>query len=248
MAVILNIETSGSVCSVALTKDGAVEFQRDNTEGMKHAELLAPFVEECMNELHRKGEKLDAVAVSIGPGSYTGLRIGLSLAKGLAFSLGVPLIGIPTLKILAVKAMFRNLPWKGDEILIPMLDARRMEVYAAAYDFMLNSLDGPRPVIVDADSWKELLDNHQVWFMGDGSEKIKDITKSPNAHWIEGMYPYAKDMTALSEKSFRENDFLDLAYSVPEYLKEYQTTVGKNKVLKEAALERENESKLSESR
>lgn len=235
MAVILNIETSGHICSVALTKDGMVEFQLDNDEGMKHAEVLAPFVEECMKELHRKGEQLDAVAVSIGPGSYTGLRIGLSLAKGLAFSLGLPLIGIPTLKILAVKAMFRNLPWTGEEILLPMLDARRMEVYAAAYDFALNALVDPRAVVVDSDSWSDLFDSgRQVWLMGDGSEKLTDVITSPNAHFIKGLRPLAKDMTALSEKAFRENDFLDLAYSVPEYLKEYQATVGKNKVLEEA--------------
>ena len=116
MALIINIETSSMTCSVALTKDGVVEFQLEDTEGMNHAVKLAPFVERCMDEVNRKGEKLDAVAVSLGPGSYTGLRIGLSLAKGLAFSLGVPLIGISTLQIMAVKAMFRNLEWQGDEI------------------------------------------------------------------------------------------------------------------------------------
>lgn len=237
MAVILNIETSGSVCSVAVTKDGVVEFQLDNTDGMKHAEVLAPFVEKCMEELNRKGDKLDAVAVSIGPGSYTGLRIGLSFAKGLAFSKGIPLISIPTLKILAVKAMFRNIPWTGDEILLPMLDARRMEVYAAAYDFSLNEIEAPRPVVVDSDSWSNLLDSHSVWLMGDGCDKLKDIIVSPNAHWLQGLHPYAKDMLALSEKAFRENDFLDLAYSVPLYLKEYQATVGTNKVLDNARQE-----------
>lgn len=231
MAVILNIETSGAVCSVAVTKDGAVEFQLENTEGMKHAEMLAPFVERCMEEIHRKGDRLDAVAVSIGPGSYTGLRIGLSLAKGLAFSRNVPLIGVPTLKILAVKAMFRNINWQGDEILLPMLDARRMEVYAAAYDFSLNALDGPRAVVVDSDSWKDLLESKQVWLMGDGSEKLKETIQSPNAHWIDGLRPYARDMLALSEKAFREKDFLNLAYSVPQYLKEYQATVAVNKVI-----------------
>lgn len=235
MAIILNIETSGSVCSVALTKDGGVEFQLDNTEGMKHAEMLAPFVEKCMEELSRKGEKLDAVAVSIGPGSYTGLRIGLSLAKGLAFSLGVPLIGVPTLKILAVKAMFRNINWQGDEILLPMLDARRMEVYAAAYDFALNDVESPRAVVVDSDSWKELLAERQVWLMGDGCEKLKGVISSPNAHWIDGLRPFAKDMLALSEKAFREKNFLNLAYSVPQYLKEYQTVVATNKVIAGAA-------------
>lgn len=238
MAVILNIETSGHVCSVALTKDGMVEYQLDNDEGMNHAEVLAPFVEECMQEIDRKGEKLDAVAVSIGPGSYTGLRIGLSLAKGLAFSLSIPLIGVPTLKILAVKAMFRNLPWTGDEILLPMIDARRMEVYAAAYDFALNALIEPRPEVVTPESWAELLSSgRQVWLMGDGSEKLEGVITAPDAHFLKGMRPYAKDMTALSEKAFRERDFLDLAYSVPQYLKEYQATVGKNRVLEEARKE-----------
>lgn len=231
MAVILNIETSGSVCSVAVTKDGAVDFQLENTEGMKHAEKLAPFIEKCMEELHRKGDRLDAVAVSIGPGSYTGLRIGLSMAKGICFALDVPLIGVPTLKILAVKAMFRSMDWQGDEILLPLLDARRMEVYAAAYDFALNAIDGPRPVIVDEDSWHEILEKRRVVFVGDGADKIKDVIKSPNAEWIYGLKPHARDMIALSEKAFREGDFMDLAYSVPEYLKEYHTTVAKNKVL-----------------
>ena len=124
MAIILNIETSSKICSVALTKDGAVEYQLEDTEGMNHAVRLAPFVEKCLEELKRKDEKLDAVAVSIGPGSYTGLRIGLSLAKGLCFSLGIPLIGVSTLKILAVKAMFRSFDWQGDEVLVPMIDAR----------------------------------------------------------------------------------------------------------------------------
>ncbi len=135
MSTILNIETSGKICSVALTREGVLEFDLENREGIKHAEVLAPFVERAMEEVKRKEWKLDAVAVSIGPGSYTGLRIGLSLAKGLAFSLGVPLIGVSTLKILAVKAMFRNFNFTGEEILVPMIDARRMEVFTGAYDF-----------------------------------------------------------------------------------------------------------------
>lgn len=227
---ILNIETSGKVCSVALSRDGAVEFQRVDSEGMKHAERLAPFVEEAMKECKTRGWSLDAVAVSIGPGSYTGLRIGLSLAKGLAFSLGVPLIGVSTLKIMAVKAMFRNFDFTGSEILVPMIDARRMEVFAGAYDFALNAVEGPCPVILDEDSYKGLLSDHEVWFFGEGSKKGQGVIESPNAHWMEDVDPLAKDMLALSEKQFREGDFLDLAYSVPEYLKEYQTTTPRNKV------------------
>ncbi len=229
MAVILNIETSGKRCGVALCKDGVVEFQLENSEGMKHAEQLAPFVESCMNELARKEEKLDAVAVSIGPGSYTGLRIGLSLAKGLAFSKDIPLIGVSTLEIIAVRAMFRN-ELNGDEILVPMIDARRMEVFTAAYDFALNHKIEPTPMILDEHSYEELLRDNKVYFMGDGAAKFKTVCMSPNAHFLDGFEPRAVDMLALSEKAFREKRFLDIAYSTPEYLKEYQTTTPKSRL------------------
>ncbi len=230
MSTILNIETSGKTCSVALTRDGVLEFDLENSDGMKHAELLAPFVERAMEELKRKEWTLDAVAVSIGPGSYTGLRIGLSLAKGLAYSLGVPLIGVSTLKILAVKAMFRNMNFKGDEILVPMIDARRMEVFTGALDFALNFVEKPGAMILDNNSFASILETKEVWFMGDGAEKTKSVINSTNAHWMDGLQPKAKDMLALSEKAFREGDFLDIAYSVPEYLKEYQTTVAKDRI------------------
>lgn len=230
MAIILNIETSGKVCSVAITKDGGVEYQLEDHEGMRHAEVLAPFVDKCMDELRRKGEKLDAVAVSIGPGSYTGLRIGLSLAKGLAFSLDLPLIGVSTLQLLAVKAMFRNMDFTGEELLVPMIDARRMEVFTGVYDFALNEKEKPGAKILDENSYKDYLEKEKVVFMGDGAEKAKTVIKHPNAIWVDDLNPYARDMLALSEKHFREGKFLDLAYSTPEYLKEYQTTVPKNKI------------------
>ena len=134
------------------------------------------------------------------------------------------------LKILAVKAMFRNFNFTGEEILAPMIDARRMEVFTGAYDFALNALDGPAPMILDENSYASLLAEREVWFMGDGAEKAKEVIKSPNAHWMDGLNPMAKDMLALSEKAFREGDFLDIAYSVPEYLKEYQTTTPKCKI------------------
>lgn len=226
---ILNIETSGQICSVAVTRDGALEFQLDDDRGMQHANVLAPFVEEAMSRLSRQDIKPDAVAVSMGPGSYTGLRIGLSLAKGLAFSLGVPLIGVDTLQLIAVKAMFRSMDWTGDEILVPMVDARRMEVYTAAYDFRLQPVVEPGPMIIDEDSFRELLDSgKQLYFIGDGAPKTKDVIKHPNAHWIDGILPQAKDMLALAEKAAREENFLDLAYSTPNYLKAYQTTKPKN--------------------
>lgn len=231
MANILNIETSSKICSVALTKDGCVEFQLEDSEGMNHAVKLAHFVEKCMGELHRKGEKLDAVAVSLGPGSYTGLRIGLSLAKGLAFSLDVPLIGISTLQILAVKAMFRSMDWEGDEIIVPMVDARRMEVFTGAFNFSLEDVIKEGPVILDEDSFKSLYNERKVIFLGDGSTKFQNIYGGDNAEWLGEIMPHARDMMALSEKYLREKRFIDVAYATPNYLKEYQTTIPKNKVI-----------------
>lgn len=229
---IINIETSGKICSVAISRDMVLERQWDDERGMQHANVLAPFVEKAMAELHRQEIKPDAVAVSIGPGSYTGLRIGLSLAKGLAFSLGVPLIGVDTLKIIAVKAMFRNMNWTGEEILVPMIDARRMEVFTAAYDFALNEIVKSGPLIIDETSFDDLLNaGKQLYFMGDGAEKVKSVINHDNAHWIDGLLPQAKDMLALSEKALREGDFNDIAYSTPNYLKDYQTTTPRNPLL-----------------
>ncbi len=234
MATILNIETSSSICSVAISREGVVEFQMEDTSGMRHAERLAPFIDRCMEEVHRREMPLDAVAVSLGPGSYTGLRIGLATAKGLCFGLGIPLIGVDTLQLLAVKAMFRSMDWQGDEILIPMVDARRMEVYTCAYDFALNELMPPGPMILDADSYRELRDTGKAYFMGDAVEKARTVIDAPADHWIDNIRAHARDMVALSEKAFREGNFIDVAYSVPLYRKEYQTTKPRNKVLSEA--------------
>ena len=222
MSTILAIETSGKYCSVALIHEGLAEFSREDEVEMNHAQAIGPFVDECVKEARHREWKIDAVAVSMGPGSYTGLRIGLSMAKGLCFSLGVPLIGVSTLKLIAVKAMFRNIDWQGDEILVPMIDARRMEVYTAAYDFRLNALMEPQPLILTDESYSELPTDRSIFFMGDGAEKSKDVLKGEGRHWIDGVNPKASDMTALAEKAFREGDFLDVAYSVPEYLKEYE--------------------------
>lgn len=219
---ILAIETSGKFCSVALIHEGLAEFSREDDIEMNHARAIGPFVDECAKEARRREWTIDAVAVSMGPGSYTGLRIGLSMAKGLCFSLGVPLIGVSTLKLIAVKAMFRNIDWQGDEILVPMIDARRMEVYTAAYDFRLDALMPPQPLILDADSYSDLPADRDIYFMGDGAAKAEELLKGERRHCLAGVNPKASDMTALAEKAFREEDFLDVAYSVPEYLKEYE--------------------------
>ena len=120
--------------------------------------------------------------------------------------------------------------WQGDELLVPMIDARRMEVFTAPYDFSLKAVQDPEPKILDEKSFADLLENHKLYFMGDGSTKAKDVIKHPNAHYIDGLNPQAKDMLALSEKALREGDFIDVAYSTPNYLKEYQTTVARNRV------------------
>ncbi len=225
MSTILAIETSGKYCSVALIHEGLAEFSRDDDVEMNHARAIGPFVDECVKEARRREWKIDAVAVSMGPGSYTGLRIGLSMAKGLCFSLNVPLIGVSTLKLIAVKAMFRNIDWQGDEILVPMIDARRMEVYTSAYNFRLDELMKPQPLILDENSYSDLPKERGIYFMGDGSAKSKEVLKGECYHWLDGVNPKASDMTALAEKAFRESDFLDTAYSVPEYLKEYEAKI-----------------------
>ena len=232
MSTILAIETSGKYCSVALIHEGLAEFSREDEVEMNHARAIGPFVDECVKEARRRGWKIDAIAVSMGPGSYTGLRIGLSMAKGLCFSLGVPLIGVSTLKLIAVKAMFRNIDWEGDEILVPMIDARRMEVYTAAFDFRLDTLMEPQPLILTEKSYAELPEGREIYFMGDGAAKSKEVLQAEKYHWLEGVNPKASDMTALAEKAFREKDFLDVAYSVPEYLKEYEARKSEVKGLK----------------
>lgn len=228
MSTILNIESSGSSCSAALSVDGAVEFNIIEKEPMHQSTHLAPFAAKAMEEVTRRDFHLDAIAVSTGPGSYTGLRIGMSLAKGLAFSMDLPLIGVNTLKIIAVKAMFRNFNFTGDEILVPMVDARRMEVYTAAYDFALNPLVTPQAMIITPESFADLPADRDIYIMGDGAEKTKGVIAHPRAHWMDGILPTAADMTALAEKAFRENDFLDVAYSTPQYIKDYNAVHGEN--------------------
>lgn len=228
MPVILNIETSASACSVAISVDSCVEWSAEELEPMNQATRLAPFVARAMEELTRKELKPDAIAVSVGPGSYTGLRIGMSLAKGMAYGLDVPLIGVETLKLIAVKAMFRNLNFTGDEILVPMVDARRMEVYTTAYDFHLDALMAPQAMIVKPDSFRDFAPGRQLWFLGDGSAKTKDVIERPDCHWMDGIVPLAQDMVALSEKAFREHDFIDVAYGIPMYIKDYEAVHGEN--------------------
>lgn len=230
MATILNIDTSTRVCSVALTSEGSVVFSREDYQGRNHAALLSDYIKSALDAMKEKELTLDAVAVGIGPGSYTGLRIGLSEAKGLAYALQVPLIGVNTLETIAVTVMFSDF-FAENVRFAPMIDARRMEVFTAVYDMALKPLLSPRPLILDADSYSEFLADGPVIFCGDGSDKSRELlSASPNANFITEIYPLAQNMLALSERAYRNGDFLDLAYSVPLYLKEFQATQPKSRL------------------
>lgn len=227
MAVILNIETHSDVCSVALTAEGMVLCHYEDYQGRNHAAVLSGFIKKCLDHLRDHEMELEAVAVSMGPGSYTGLRIGLSEAKGLAYALDIPLIGVSTLQLIAVKAMFSD-EIDPDWLLAPMIDARRMEVYTAVYDFALEEVMSPRALILTDDSYADILADHKVAFFGDGSEKSKAVITSPNAVFLPDIKPVAADMIALAERSYARREFIDLAYSTPEYLKDYKALKPKN--------------------
>lgn len=230
MSCILSIETSTSVCSVALSMDGEVLFEKASFDGPSHAALLGVFIEEALSVSKGKGKKLDAVAVSSGPGSYTGLRIGVSVAKGLCFGFGIPLIGIHTLDIMAATAIKENKS-AADCLYCAMLDARRMEVYAAIYDSSLKLVRETTADIVEADTYSPYLEKGKICFFGNGAAKCKSVITSPNAIFIEDIHPLAVNMIPLAEQAFAAGQFEDTAYFEPFYLKEFQATIAKNKVL-----------------
>lgn len=235
MAVILNIETSNTGCSVALTAEGMILHHLEEPVGMNQARLLSEFIKSCLDFAAEKEIKLEAVAVSLGPGSYTGLRIGLSEAKGLAYGLDIPLIGIPTLELMTTRVMFSTDSVEPDTIFVPMVDARRMEVYTAAYDFALDELMTPGPLILDENSYSAIIaTGRPVLFFGNGMAKWRETgawSDAPNVTFVDGVEPEAVDMVALAERAYSQRNFLDTAYSTPLYLKNFQATVPKNKIL-----------------
>ncbi len=220
MSCILNIETSTTVCSVAASQDGQTIFVKEDLQGPSHAVSLGVFVDEALSFIDSHAIPLDAVAVSCGPGSYTGLRIGVSMAKGICYGRNVPLIGLSTLAILSVPVLLNHeLP--ENALLCPMIDARRMEVYAAIYDRALNVKREVAAEIVDENSYLEYLDEAPVYFYGNGAAKCREKIIHPNAHFIDDIHPLAKMMFPLSEKAVAENDYKDVAYFEPFYLKEF---------------------------
>lgn len=215
MTYILNIETATKNCSVSLAKDGQTILCKEIAEqGYSHAERLHVFIEEILKETKVKIQELHAVAVSKGPGSYTGLRIGVSTAKGLCYALGIPLIALDTLQVLAHQVSVDN------GIIVPMLDARRMEVYSAVFDKNHQKIKEVQAEILTENSYSEI--SQTVYFIGDCQEKCQTVLTQPNFKFLpEILFPSANQMSQLSYEKFNQNDFEDVAYFEPFYLKDF---------------------------
>ena len=245
MSRIILIETSTSLCSVALSENGAITSYRESSAPKAHASLTAVFVQEVLAERNLTLAECDAICVSKGPGSYTGLRVGVSTAKGLCFGSGKPLIAVGTLDTLVAQACTPNTPgvqdctpeviargetsWQSPyKYIIPMIDARRMEVYTAVFENG-TQITETKPVIVDENSFTEYLDQGQCLFIGDGAGKCTDVIKHPNAHFCQ-CNPTASAMLSPAMAALNEKRFEDVAYFEPFYLKEFVATVSKKKL------------------
>ncbi len=228
MCTLLTIETSTAVCSCALSRNGQLLLNKESFRGQSHATLLGVFVHEIMAYVRMHNLPPDAIAVSSGPGSYTGLRIGVSEAKGLSYGLGIPLIAVSTPLIMASMTTSRV---DADTLLCPMIDARRMEVYATFYDQSLRTVRETAADIVDGESYVDLLEKHKVLFFGNGAEKCRSVITHPNALFLDDIHPLASAMVPLAEKAFAKKRFVDTAYFEPFYLKEFVATVARNKLI-----------------
>ncbi|MCZ8090057.1 tRNA (adenosine(37)-N6)-threonylcarbamoyltransferase complex dimerization subunit type 1 TsaB [Flavobacterium sp.] len=217
MTYILNIETATKNCSVSLTKNGETILCKEIAEqGYSHAEKLHVFIEEIVNEANLNFSEIKAVAVSKGPGSYTGLRIGVSAAKGLCYALQIPLISIDTMQVLAKKAVV-------DGLIVPMIDARRMEVYSAIFDKNHNKIKDVEAEILTENSYQDF--DQTIYFVGDCQEKCKTVLVKDNFKFLpEIVFPSANEMSQLSFEKFQNNDFKDVAYFEPFYLKDFMLT------------------------
>ena len=216
LAYILNIETATTNCSVSLSKEGEIlVLKEDNNANYSHAESLHVFIDNVLKSVNLKPSDLNAIAVSKGPGSYTGLRIGVSAAKGLCFALDIPLISVETLQALSHQVII------SEGIIVPMLDARRMEVYSAVYDANYHQVRDTEAQILDETSFQAYLKNGPVYFIGNGVEKAQTIITHPNANFIEDKLPSAREMAPLAYAKYKKNDTEDVAYFEPYYLKEF---------------------------
>ena len=220
MACILHIDTSTEVCSVAVSEDSHVIFEQQDDMGHNHAEKIGTFVDEALSFTDNHAIPFDAVAVSGGPGSYTGLRIGVSMAKGICYARNLKLISVPTLELLCVPVLLRELV-EEDALLCPMIDARRMEVYAGIYDRALKPVREVSADVVDADTYRKWLDERPVYFFGGGAKKCMEAISHPNARYIDGIKPLAKWMQPLAERRLMNDQTENVAYYEPFYLKDF---------------------------
>ncbi|MCA1761027.1 MAG: tRNA (adenosine(37)-N6)-threonylcarbamoyltransferase complex dimerization subunit type 1 TsaB, partial [Bacteroidales bacterium] len=230
-------ETATEVCSVNLARDGEILVEKESLEGLNHSQLLTVFIDEIFKKNNFNPAQLDAVAVSKGPGSYTGLRIGVSVAKGLCYSLGVPVIAVGTLDALGKYAAVHNEKYVPDSIdaanalFCPMIDARRMEVFTALFNSKGDKIEPVSAKIIDEKSFLEYLNQHPVLFFGNGAEKCRSALTHPNAMFSGPLKASARFMIDLAEEKYNNNDFEDVAYFEPFYLKNFIATVPKNKMI-----------------
>lgn len=231
MAAILNIETATPLCSVALAIDGLLIAQRETQEEKSHAARLTVYIEEILKEQGMQIKDLHAIAIGKGPGSYTGLRIGVSTAKGLCYGAGIPLIAVGTLRIMVNRAKEicreRAIPLDENTLLCPMIDARRMEVFSCLYHVSGEEKEPISAKIIDAATYTRYLQTSKIYFFGSGMDKCREILTHPNAFFLDEIYPHAAALAALSEEKYHEKQFENLAYFEPFYLKEFVATVPK---------------------
>ncbi|MEW5845167.1 MAG: tRNA (adenosine(37)-N6)-threonylcarbamoyltransferase complex dimerization subunit type 1 TsaB [Bacteroidota bacterium] len=231
MAKILCIETGTTVCSVAVGDENDLLGVREVSDPKAHSTQLPLLINEVLSVAKFTAKQIDAVAVSKGPGSYTGLRIGVSMAKGICYTAGVPLIGVGSLQAMATGLILSNPDLPADALLCPMIDARRMEVYTALFNSKGEPLTEVNAAIIDDNSFSGYLKNQQVIFFGDGSAKCKQVINDRNAIFIDSFQPSARFMLPLALKAYTNEEFEDTAYFEPFYLKDFVATTPRNKII-----------------
>lgn len=231
MAKILCVETGTSVCSVAIGDENGILGVRELSDPKAHSTMLPSLINDVLTDASLTPSQISAVAVSKGPGSYTGLRIGVSMAKGICYTSGIPLIGVCSLQAMAVGLSLSHPNLPADAILCPMIDARRMEVYSALYNPQGEPVSDVRALVVEENSFAEFLQNQKIIFFGNGSAKCKDVIKSKNAIFIDGFEPSARFMLPIALNAYKNEEFENTAYFEPFYLKDFVATAPKNKII-----------------
>jgi tRNA threonylcarbamoyladenosine biosynthesis protein TsaB len=224
MALLLNIDTATEIASISISENEEVIGSAINLDQKDHASFLQPAIKDLLQKAHLSINKLNAIAVTAGPGSYTGLRVGMASAKGLCYALNIALITVSTLEVMAlssIKQIQDPSSWY-----CPMIDARRMEVFTAVYDHQLTEIIQPCSMILDGESYKDLLEKNKIYFSGSGATKLKEILNNKNAAYTTNEFDPAS-MAALSYKNFKENNFANVSYAAPVYLKEFYTPLTK---------------------